>query len=147
MMLSKHFTLDEMTYSEWATRHGIKNTPSGLIVTEMRKLCEEILEPVRELLDRPIHISSGYRNPEVNAGIGGSPTSQHMRGQAADFVVRDTLNTKVIRAILTTEIPFDQLILEFGNAGWVHISRSDTPRGEVFRAVKDADNKTQYIPW
>src|SRR5262245_17238406 len=128
MQLTPHFSLEEMTYSQTAARQGINNTPTPEIVEQLRKTCQ-MLEIVRSALgDRPIFISSGYRSPAVNAAVGGSSTSQHMTGQAADFTVSGLTPKQTVDAILKIDppVPYDQIIYEY--AEWVHMSQAPNPR-------------------
>ena len=87
MKLSTNFTLDEMTRSQTATRHGIPNDPTDEEIRNLADLCEQILERVRAYFGAPVLISSGYRSKALNLRIGGSVNSQHCRGEAADFTV------------------------------------------------------------
>jgi len=128
MDLSAHFSLAELTVSETAARRGLDNTPSADTVANLRRTAE-LLEAVRALLGKPVIVISGYRSPEVNRAVGGAVFSQHMVGQAADFVVPAFGSPlEVCRAIAAAEpaIDFHQLIHEF--RAWVHISWSDAPR-------------------
>lgn len=143
MNLSKHFTLEELTASDAATRRGIDNTPDEATVQNLVQLCNTILEPMRMRLGKPIFISSGYRSPEVNALIGGSRTSQHMKGQAADFHIDGMTPVQVVRWIVeSSRLPYDQVIEEFGR--WVHISWAAHPRGEALVAFKNDEGETEY---
>lgn len=131
MKLSDHFTLAELTVSQEAARRGIDNTPSPDTVANLKRTAE-LLEQVRGLLGKPLIVTSGYRSPEVNRAIGGATHSQHMVGQAADFVVPGFgTPIEVARAVASAEpeIEFHQLIWEFNS--WVHISWSDAPRRQV----------------
>lgn len=120
MNLTPHFTLDELTFSEAAIRNGVNNTPTPRVVENLQFLAEN-LEKVRALLGTPMRITSGYRSEAVNAWVGGSLTSQHRFGLAADFVAPQFGSPyEVAQAILASEIQFDQLIHEYGS--WVHIS-------------------------
>lgn len=120
MNLSEHFTLEEFTRSEVALRKGLDNTPPPEIVANLTELANG-MEKVRELLGHPIHINSAYRGPKVNSAVGGSKTSAHMQGYAADFVCPGFGDvTAICRAIMDSAIGYDQLIHEFGS--WVHIS-------------------------
>ncbi len=146
VQLSEHFTLQEMVFSDYAMRNGVDNTPPDAVVVQLTLLCKLVLEPVRLFFNRPIIITSGYRSPEVNFGIGGSPTSQHPLGQAADLHILDLPNLSAIKAINNLQgVHFDQLIYEFGPDGWVHISRSQTPRRQLLRAYR-LGGKTVYEP-
>lgn len=76
--LTEHFTLEEMVFSQMATRMNIDNNPSEKEVDALRLLCQKILEPLRSKLATPIYVSSGFRSPTLNRAIGGSPTSQRV---------------------------------------------------------------------
>lgn len=124
MKLSKHFTLAELT----GTSTKLPNKPPEDVIENLRRLCEHVLEPVRTHFDRPVIIHSGYRSPAVNAAIGGSKTSQHMKGEAADFHVSGFSVYEVANWLSETlEVFYDQLILEnyvpgIATSGWVHCS-------------------------
>lgn len=143
--LTPHFTLGELLRSDHATRHGIDNLPGQLELHHLRTITAPGLQRVRTLLQRGVYVSSGYRNAAVNAGVGGSSTSQHMQGLAADFTVPDFGSPldvcKAIQAAWST-IMFDQLILE---GTWTHIS-FPAPRGEVLTAHFAPGKKTTYTP-
>lgn len=127
MRLSRHFWLYEFTRSQTASRHGIDNTPSPEAIAELQSLVANVLQPVRDFLERPIYISSGYRSPWLNRRIGGAPQSQHMYGQAADFECWGVSNVELFHTVKNL-FPFDQLILEKHdpsggtNSGWIHVS-------------------------
>ena len=126
MQLSKHFKLEEFTKSMTATRKGIDNTPGAGEIKNLENLCYEILEPLRAKFDKPITITSGYRSPELCEAIGSKATSQHTKGEAADFEIAGVSNLQVALWI-QNNTDFDQLILEFWkegepNSGWVHCS-------------------------
>lgn len=125
--MSPHFTLEEMLVSQTAERMGIDNTPGPDELAALRRTCMG-LEAVRVRLGgAPIVITSGYRCPALNAAVRGSPRSQHMRGEAADFISPRFGNPRsIVDALAESEVPYDQLILEFGR--WVHISFSQQPR-------------------
>ena len=109
MQLSKNFKLSEFTHSKTAVEHNIDNTPSPSEVANLKILCEKLLQPLRDVYARPMAISSGYRNEELNKKVGGVSTSQHMRGQAADVAVP---NPRLLLDILIASgIKFDQAIL------------------------------------
>ena len=154
MNLSQNFTLDELTFSETAARNGIDNTPPDDVLENLQVLAAG-LEDVRALLGgKPVNVSSGYRCAALNAYIGGSFTSAHMSGFAADFTCRGFGSPlDVARKIASVNahlfgigngIAFDQLIVEFGR--WVHISFDPKLRGEVFTAVRLASGRTEYRP-
>lgn len=129
--LTEHFTLDEFTESQTATRKGIANKPSAAEINNLRRVAE-VLEQVRALYGRPLTISSGYRSAALNAAVGGSKTSAHLRGLAADINVPGVSPRDLALKIRDSGIPFDQLIHE---GTWVHIGLADgAPRREVLTA-------------
>lgn len=135
MILSAHFTLEEFIDSQTAARKGIDNTPPPEVMDRLHRTATG-LELVRNLLQAPILISSGYRSPELNAAVGGSKNSQHMTGEAVDFTCPGFgPPAKVVQSIVQSIIPFDQVIVEFGR--WVHISFAMQPRKMAL--VIDAD--------
>lgn len=136
MNLSTNFTLEEMTQSQTATRQGIPNQPGSAQTAALRALCETILEPIRAHFNAPVRVSSGYRSPKLNQTIGGSATSQHCKGEAADFTVVGHSVDEVFEFIKASDLPFDQVIHEFG--AWVHVShtRSRINRRQALRAVR-----------
>ena len=119
MNLSEHFTLEELTISETASRRNLNNTPDNIALYNLRRLAL-FLEDVRTLLDKPIKINSAYRAPKVNASVGGSKTSQHCSGCAADIRVTGMTPDEVVRAIIKSDLQYDQVIREFDS--WTHIS-------------------------
>ena len=133
MRLSPNFTLDELTISETAARHGIDNTPSQEVIENL-KLLALALQEVRALLgNKAILVSSAYRAPEVNAKVGGSKNSDHCKGLAADFI-SPSFGTPddIVKAILASPIPFKQVIREFDR--WVHFAipaPGETPRRQA----------------
>jgi uncharacterized protein YcbK (DUF882 family) len=140
MKLTEHFTLEEMTVSEYAARNGLKNTPSETAVQNLKILCKNVLEPLRLIVQKPVIITSGYRSKKVNEAIGGSTTSQHMKGQAADFIVIG-MTVEEVFTIVAKQLPFDQLIQEFGK--WVHVSYAGKLRHEKLLA-RLVNGKTKY---
>ena len=125
MNLTENFTLEELTVSDSAVRLGLDNTPTAEVTENLQKLAE-FLEQVRTLLGKPIHVNSAYRSPEVNAHVGGKPTSQHCKGQAADIKVQGMTPDEVTKAIIDSDLPYDQVIREFNT--WTHVSFAETPR-------------------
>lgn len=143
--ISKWFTLEEFTDSQQAARLGISNQPSSADTLAIVNTAMQ-LDSVRNLLAHPVIISSGYRSPALNAHTpGSSPTSQHMKGEAADFTCPGFGTPLAIcKAIIAARIPFDQLIFEYGR--WVHISfaRNGVPRREVL--TYDSKGKRPGLP-
>ena len=135
--LSEHFKLSEFTQSGIARRHKIKNVPGPREVERLRFLCVKSLEPMRRRFGA-IRITSGFRCKKLNALVGGSPTSQHVLGEAADIHTGGRELSEKMFGFAKQNIPFDQLILEHNPAHgiyWLHISlRSDRPgnRHEAF---------------
>ena len=120
MKLSKYFSLREMVFSNIAKDNGIDNTPTPEILETLKHTASE-LDKVRELLGKPVNLSSGYRCLKVNRRLGSKDSSQHLKGEAVDFKCELFGNPKkVFEAIKASNIQFDQLILEFNS--WVHIS-------------------------
>jgi zinc D-Ala-D-Ala carboxypeptidase len=143
MQLSKHFKLSEFEKSQTATRKGINNKAGSGEIKNLTDLCYEVLEPVRAKFDKPITITSGYRSEELCEAIGSKATSQHAKGQAADFEIAGTSNLEVALWI-QNNCDFDQLILEFWkdddpNAGWIHCSFSE---GKNRKQVLTYDGKS-----
>ena len=134
--LTDHFSLEEMTFSETAVRHGLDNKPDGAVRHNLMELCENMLEPIRDLVGGPITVTSGYRSPTLNSIIGGAPESQHKIGEAADINCPLINPQALFQRIRQSDLPFDQLIDEFG--AWVHVSyrRPGRNRRQVLRARK-----------
>lgn len=131
--MGKYFTMAEMVRSDTADRMGINNRiPKGL-VPDMEALIGNVLDPLRSWWGKPIYVNSGYRCPELNAAVGGSGTSQHMSGQAADIDSRDRRQNRLLFKHIRDNLPYDQLIWENGG-DWVHVS---------YR--KDGRNRKQVI--
>jgi len=128
MKLSGHFSLAELTKSQTATRKGIDNKPTLEHIENLTELCVQILEPTRRNFGKPMVITSGYRSEELCEAIGSKSTSQHAKGEAADFEMFG-IDNKELAKYIKNNLVFDQLILEFYNpdhndpsSGWVHCS-------------------------
>lgn len=131
--------MDEFTVSQTAARRGIPNTPGQLEELAIRALCKEILDPLEDELQtklgKSIVINSGYRSPKVNRAVGGAKNSQHTKGEAVDLIVPGCSVELVVALIQQLNLPFDQLINEFGS--WVHVSfKLSGSRREVLKARK-----------
>ncbi len=149
-LLSPHFTLSEFTRSDTARKHGINNDPSEVHELEnLKALAVRVLEPARHIIGRPLYITSGYRSSTLNRIIGGARHSQHMLGEAADFVVKGVDMFEVAQTLTALDtIPFDQLIFENrykkrrvnGDTWtqWIHIShrRMGENRGDVLTVAQ-----------
>jgi len=126
MQLTDNFSLDEFIRSETATRLNIDNTPDEKIISNLKNLCINLLEPLRAKLNKPIIILSGYRCSELNKHVGGVSNSKHLYGQASDIRVEEMSNKDLVK-IIQKSFKFDQLILEYMKpndpfSGWVHVS-------------------------
>ena len=150
MWLSQHFHLSEFTNSNEAKRKGITNIPSNEAIDNLVELCENVLEPIRSNFATPVRVSSGYRSPELNVAVGGSKTSQHTSGMAADIEIMG-LDNCVLAEWISNNIEFDQLILEFHdheegpNDGWVHVSFNGRENRRQVLTAKNIDGKTVYL--
>ena len=146
MILSKNFTLQEFTKSVSAIRNGIDNSPNAEHIRNIQLLVKYVLQPLREGLNKPIRITSGYRSESLNKLIKGSKKSQHCKGQAADlqFKVDGVMNNKMIwDKVIELGLPFDQMINEF-NYSWIHISYNhEYNRKSLLEAYKES-GKTKY---
>jgi len=146
MQLSINFTINELIKSQVATRQNINNNPSPIQIENLKSLCVNILQPVRNKFGR-VTVSSGFRSPKLCVAIGSSTTSQHADGLACDFEVYGVDNEEVSDWIYNN-LPVDQLILEFykgGNSGWIHASYiKKEPRKQYLIAFKDENGKTTY---
>ena len=123
MKLSENFTLEEMISSSTASKRNIPNLPEHEQIANLRRLCIEILQPVRNAFGKPLTVTSGFRSQALNKAVGGSLSSQHLQGEAADLVSRDNkkLWSTIIGMIKSGEIEVGQLINE-KNLKWIHIS-------------------------
>ena len=129
----RYFTLPELTKSSTAVRYNIDNSPNEEQKQNLIALVENILDPLRKAFGKPIIVTSGFRSKRLNDIIGGSKTSQHMTGQAADIrTVKDTKeeNKKLFELIQKLDLPFDQLINE-NDYSWIHVSYSPNNRKQI----------------
>lgn len=139
MNLSKNFTLTELCKTQV---RGVDNTAPAEVISRLRVLCERVLQPTRDHFG-PVVVNSGYRSPAVNAAVGGSKTSQHMRGEAADIECPG-IHNYFLAEWISENLDFDQVILECyepggdPNSGWVHVSYS---AGRNRREVLTFDGK------
>lgn len=132
----KYFTIAEMCKSETADRKGIDNRCKKEHVENLKALIENVLDPLREEYGKPIIVNSGYRSPELNKAVGGSATSDHMKGCAADITGGSpSENKKLFYMIQSLGLSFDQLIDE-KNFAWVHVSyRSESENRKQLLAL------------
>ena len=150
MKLSDNFTLDELTKSQEAIRLGIPNEPNDEHITNLILLCKNILQPIRNYFKIPVSISSGYRSPELCEAIGSSRTSQHARGEAADFELFG-IHNKEVSDWIVQNLDYDQCILEFWNpndpnSGWVHCSYNDLRNRKQYLKADKIGGKIVYSP-
>ena len=134
MQLTKHFILSEFTRSSTAQEKGIDNTPSLEAVSNLQYLCQQVLEPLRLWVGRPIVINSGYRSPRLNQLVGGVPNSQHQTGEAADIRLPDKATGQLYAEYILEHCRFDQLLFESnGRCQWLHVSCKREGNRQMFR--------------
>lgn len=144
--LTQHFQLEEFLRSETAIRAGRLIEPDQLTIDNLRRLCSTVLEPLRASIG-PIRILSGFRPDWLNQLVGGSATSEHVPGRAADIEVVGMANDALCQRIIDLHLPFNQVINEFAPDGWCHVSvpkLGETPKREVLTARKQS-GKTVYL--
>ena len=128
MDLTKNFTLEELI----ATRHG-ENTPTAEHIENLKLLAQKVLQPLRDNVGKVV-VSSGFRCERVNKIVGGDTTSQHCKGEAADIICA---NNRQAFIYIANNLPFDQLIWEYGNdkaPSWIHVSfKRVGNRGQILR--------------
>ena len=150
MNLTANFSLHELTKSETALRMGFDNTPDEEATENLRLLCEKVLQPVRDHYGKGVKVNSAYRSPESNAAVGGSKTSDHCKGMAADIEIPGVANAELAQWIMDN-LDYTQLILEFytpgiPDSGWVHVSYDpNNLKKQELTATKVA-GKTTYLP-
>jgi hypothetical protein len=149
MNLTANFSLHEMTKSETALRKDMPNEPTEADIANLKLLAEKVLQPLRDHYGVGIKVNSGYRSPDVNAAVGGSRTSDHCKGQAADIEIAGIPNATLAQYIKDS-LQYTQLILEFytpgvPDSGWVHVSYdSNNLKCQALTATKK-DGKTVYL--
>jgi hypothetical protein len=149
MQLTNNFSLKELTVSDVAVRKGIDNTPNDECIANLKLLAENILQPIREFYEKPVKVNSAYRSPDVNTAVGGSKTSDHCKGQAADIEIAG-VDTADLANYIADTYKFTQIILEFytpgvSDSGWVHVSYDPKNlKCETLTATKK-DGKTVYL--
>lgn len=151
MKLTKNFSLIEFTRSATAAKHGVLNQPGKKEIRNLKKICVNVLEPLRSLIgDKVIDPTSGFRSKHLNHLLKGSKTSQHLTGEAVDFVVPGMDLEKVFQ-ILIENLPYDQAIFEVKKKGrttkkWIHVSYRN--RHKPMRAkFNTRKNKMEYLPY
>ena len=141
MKLSKYFTLEEFIRSNTAESMGIDNVPKDeKVIKNLRHLCLEILQPLRDYVGAPVHINSGYRCPELNVAVGGVKNSQHCRGEACDIRIASPKRGREWAAWIEDNCRFDQMLLERNKNGavWLHVSckRDAEANRQVFKKLE-----------
>ena len=150
MKLSPNFSLAEMIKSDTALRLDMENEPDDDNITNMQALAENVLQKVRDHFGKGVKVNSGFRHPDVNAKVGGSKTSDHCKGMAADIEIPGIANADLAEWIVDN-CEFRQVILEFytpgiPDSGWVHVSYNpDDNKKQVLTAMKE-NGKTVYKP-
>ena len=150
MKLTKNFSLAEMIKSDTALRLDMDNTPGDEEIANLQALCENVLQVVRDAYGVGVKVNSGFRHPDVNAAVGGSKTSDHCKGMAADIEIPGVANADLAEWIVEN-LEFRQVILEFytpgiPDSGWVHVSYNpDDNKKQVLTAMKE-NGKTVYKP-
>lgn len=150
MNLTQNFTLAEMIKSETALRHDMDNTPGEAEIESLKLLAEKVLQPVRDHYGKGVKVNSGFRHPEVNAKVGGSKTSDHCKGMAADIEIPGVPNHELAEWI-QANLEFTQLILEFytrgvPDSGWVHVSYDPANLKKQAMTATKENGKTVYLP-
>ena len=152
--LSANFSMKEFTASDTAKRRGIDNNPGLEHAEAALELFEHIVQPIREHFGTSIFLSSGYRSHALNKAIGGSQTSQHSKGEAVDIDMdgRKGPENEDVFHYIRKNLPFDQLIWEFGDSkrpDWVHVSykKGGPQRGQILAAKRNSSGKTYYETW
>jgi hypothetical protein len=150
MNLTTNFSLHELTKSETALRMGFDNTPDEETTENLRLLCEKVLQPVRDHYGKGVKVNSGYRSPESNSAVGGSKTSDHCKGMAADIEIPGVANADLAQWIMDN-LDYTQLILEFytpgiPDSGWVHVSYDPANLKKQELTATKVAGKTQYLP-
>ena len=149
MKLSKHFSLKEMTKSGTAARLGLDNTPNEEQIENLKALCENILEPLRDYYEsRPIMVSSGFRSEKLSDAIGSSSRSAHCQCMAVDFEIPG-FDNKQVAAHIKNNFDFDQLISEYyeegvADSGWIHVAYKRDGSNRKQSLIKD---KEGYKEW
>ena len=149
MQLSKNFSLNELTKSDTALRHDMDNTPPPEAIECLRALCDNVLQPVRDHFGKSVRVNSGYRHPDVNAKVGGSKTSDHCKGMAADIEIAGVPNHELAQWI-ADNLEYRQIILEFytrgvPDSGWVHVSYNPADNKKQLLTATKVDGKTTYL--
>ena len=151
--ISKYVSYKEVVYSQTALRKNIDNIPNAVQLERIILLCKKVFDPLREWVGGAVKINSVFRNPKLNAAIGGSSTSQHMANKGAAVDIDDNYGHKTNLEMfhyIKENLEFDQLIYEFGdydNPNWIHVSYNEgANRNKVLIATK-INKRTTYLPY
>jgi len=148
--LTKNFSLHELTKSETALRYDMENNPGPAEIACLTDLAGKVLQPIRDHYQKGVKINSGFRHPDVNAKVGGSRTSDHCKGMAADLEIPGVANADLANWV-KDNLEFTQLILEFytlgiPDSGWVHVSYDPKNLKKQVMTATKKDGKTVYLP-
>jgi hypothetical protein len=146
MKLGQYFYLSEFLRSGTAVRHGIDMTPPPEVINNLKRLVNDVLDPLRHALGQPVVITSGYRPEALNKIVGGVSTSYHRLGLAADIVVPGVMPYNVLHKMRSLKLKaLDQVIDEFNQ--WSHIQiappNGQLPRG-LYNIARKQGGKTVY---
>lgn len=152
MELTKNFSLEELIEAGSARRFGLDEqfNPPAEIVCNLNKLATNILQPLRDYFGQAIQVTSGYRSPKVNTKVGGSKTSDHLAGKAADIQLwtnGKNRNQELFDAVLKLNLPFKQMIDEFGSEtepAWIHIAYDQSNNKKEKLRARKVNGKTVY---
>jgi len=134
MKISEHISYDEATLSPTAIRNGISNQPNDQELNNMKLVAEHCFEPLRKMWGKPIKVNSFFRSQSLNQLVGGSPLSQHTKGQAIDITTGSKSDNKKLFELAKT-LDFDQLINEY-NFSWLHISYKSSGNRKQILVIK-----------
>ena len=132
-MTNLNFTMSEFLKSDTAIKYNIPNVPDTKALDNLLNLIVYCLQPIRDYLGKPMIISSGFRSARINQLVHGVTNSQHLSGQAADFVVPGESVAGIIFKIQTSNIEYDQIINEYDK--WVHISFNKGHNRKMYRKI------------
>lgn len=118
--MNLNFKMSELIHSNTAVKYNINNMPDINSLDNLLNLIVYCLQPIRELIKKPIIVTSGYRNARVNQLVKGVAASQHLKGQAVDFTIKGMNPNQIIKIVKESDLEFDQLINEYNK--WTHVS-------------------------
>jgi len=144
--ISKHISYKEATYSNYAKKHKIENTPDDEQIENMKLLAKEVFEPLREWVGGPIKVNSMYRSDELNSGLNGSINSSHLKGEAMDITSMGLKSNLEMFNYIKDNLDFDQLIWEYGkrNPVWLHVSFNSVKNRKQVLVIKEVGQYKYY---